>query len=140
MAVHEETDDGILILDASECRRLLAPGGVGCLGVPGDGAPVLRPVNFAIHDGALVVRTGEGPILDAAARGDHAAFETDGIDRLEHTGWSVVVTGRISELPADDATLALPLRAWASGRRDRFVGISLDHVSGRQIPAGRGNR
>ncbi len=140
MVDHEETEDGILVLDERECRRLLAPGGVGCLGLPGTGAPILRPVNFALHDEALVVRTGEGPILDAALRGDAAAFETDGIDRLEHTGWSVLVTGRIAALPTDETTLALPLRAWASGRRDRFVAIQLEEVSGRRIPPGRGNR
>ena len=136
----DETPAGIREIDDEECRRLLARGGVGRVGLPGDGAPILRPVNFVVHDGALVVLTGEGVILDAARRGDPAAFETDGIDPLEHTGWSVIVTGRIAELPSDEAMQGLPLRAWASGQRDRYVGISLDEITGRRIPPGQGNR
>lgn len=134
------TTEGIEILDPAECHRLLGLGGVGCLGLPTTGAPILRPVNFVVCDGAIVLRTGEGPILEAARRGALVAFETDDIDRLEHTGWSVIVEGALAELPTDEATLGLPLRAWASGRRDRFVGIVPTEVSGRRIPPGRGNR
>jgi len=115
-------------------------GGVGCLGMPGPGAPILRPVNFALDGEALIVRTGEGTILDAARRGDPASFELDGIDRLEHTGWSILVTGVLAERPTDEAHLRLALRPWASGQRDRFVSLSLDEVVGRRIPSGQGNR
>lgn len=129
-------------LDADECRRLLAAGGVGRLAVRGGegDAPKLRPVNFVLKADQLVVRTGHGTILSAARRGDPASFEIDGIDPLEHTGWSVVVVGKLSELPTDDAHLALPLRPWASGQKDRFAGLSLERVSGMRIPSGRGNR
>lgn len=138
----DTTAEGLDILGAAECRRLLAEAGVGCLALPGDGAaaPELRPVNFVLHGDALVVRTGESRILEAARRGDPVAFEIDGIDRVEHTGWSVIVTGKISEHAADQATRALPLRAWGSGAKDHFVSIPLESVSGRRIPAGRGNR
>lgn len=126
--------------DAAECRRYLDEGGVGRLAMRGAGAPELRPVNFALRGETVIVRTGDGSILAAARRGETAGFEIDGIDRLEHTGWSVVVTGKLSELPSDAENLALPLRPWASGRNDRFVGLSLDRVSGMRIPPGRGNR
>jgi nitroimidazol reductase NimA-like FMN-containing flavoprotein (pyridoxamine 5'-phosphate oxidase superfamily) len=137
---HETDAAGIEVLGPDECRRTLTAGGVGCLGIPGSGEPILRPVNFVLHGDALVVRTAEGPILSAARRGDKASLEVHDIDRLEHTGWSVIVTGPMRELPTDAATLALPLRPWASGRKDRFVSIALDTVSGRRIPPGRGNR
>lgn len=127
-------------LAADECRRLLGNGGVGCIGLASAQAPVLRPVNFALHAGAIVVRTGEGRILEAAARGDAAAFVVDAADHLEHTGWSVIAEGRLSVLPTDEVTLGLPLRAWADGTKDRFVSLSLDQLSGRRIPAGRGKR
>jgi len=136
----ETTVDGLEIMSTSECRRLLSEAGVGCLALPGTNAPELRPVNFALHGEALLVRTGEGRILQAAQRGDAVSFEIDGIDRVEHTGWSVIVAGKISERPTDEATLALPLRAWGSGKKDRFVSISLGMVSGRRIAPGRGNR
>lgn len=126
--------------DDRECRRRLADGGVGRLAMRGTGAPELRPVNFVLRGDEIVIRTGEGMILEAARRGDAASFEIDGIDPLEHTGWSVVVVGKLAERPTDDDHLRLPLRPWASGRKDRFVGLSLERLSGLRIPAGRGNR
>ena len=108
--------------------------------MPGDGAPDLRPVNYVLDGDAVVVRTGEGRILEAARRGDAVALEIDQVDRLEHTGWSVIVSGTLVERGADPATRALPLRPWGSGGKDRFVSLSLESVSGRRIPPGRGNR
>jgi len=52
----------------------------------------------------------------------------------------VVVVGGLKELAADDTTAKLPLRAWASGQKDRFVALALEEVSGLRIPSGRGNR
>jgi nitroimidazol reductase NimA-like FMN-containing flavoprotein (pyridoxamine 5'-phosphate oxidase superfamily) len=130
---------GLEILSVDECRRLLAHEGLGRLGLPGPDAPLLRPVNFVLHDDTLVVRTGPGRILTAAQRGDPAALEIDGIDRVEHTGWSVIATGKLSELAADGQARALRLRPWAAGGRDRYVALSLESVSGRRIPIGRGS-
>jgi nitroimidazol reductase NimA-like FMN-containing flavoprotein (pyridoxamine 5'-phosphate oxidase superfamily) len=127
-------------LDPAECRRLLGRGGVGRLALRGSEAPEIRPVNFALVGDRLIVRTGDGSILAAARAGEAAGFEIDEIDRLEHTGFSVVARGRLSVLPSDASLLALPVRPWASGLKDRFVGLSLEHVSGLRIPPGRGNR
>ncbi len=128
------------VFDAAECRHHLTAGGVGRVALKGADAPEIRPVNFLLRDDEIVIRTGDGAILEAARRGEAAAFEIDGIDPLEHTGWSVVVTGKLGERPTDDALLALPLRPWASGQKDRFVALSLGRVSGLRIPPGRGNR
>ena len=128
------------VFDPARCRHWLSEGGIGRLALRGSDAPEIRPVNFALCGEQLVIRTGEGLILHAARQGEAAGFEIDGIDPLEHTGWSVVVVGKLCELPSDDAHLALPLRPWASGQKDRFVGMSLDRVSGMRIPSGRGNR
>lgn len=106
-------------------------------GERGDQAPELRPVNFALRNDALLIRTGDGSILDAAREGRAASFEIDGIDPFEHTGWSVIVVGRLCERVSDSH---VALRAWASGRKDKLVGLSLDRVTGIRIPPGRGNR
>jgi len=136
----EEHENPLLVLPRQECLRLLRAGGVGCIGLPSSGAPLLRPVNFTLQGDALVIRTGEGRILDAARRLDLVSLEIQDVDRLEHTGWSVLVSGKLAELPSDALTAALPLRAWASGRKDRLVALTLDEVSGLRIPPGRGNR
>lgn len=128
-------------LEPDDCRRLLDRGGVGRLAIHSEGAPELRPVNFVRRGDALIVRTGGGGrILAAAERTEAAAFEIDGVDPLEHTGWSVVVTGKLRALTPDPELLDLPLRPWASGVKDLFVALSLDRVTGLRIPSGRGNR
>ena len=126
-------------LSRSECLLRLRSGGVGRIALAGEGAPILRPVNFALHEGHVLIRTGEGSILEAARQRTPASFEIDGIDPVEHTGWSVVACGKLRghEGPGD---LVPPLRAWASGRKDRLVVIQIDALSGLRIPAGRGNR
>lgn len=128
------------VLGTEECHRLLREGGVGRVAFPGKESPVLRPVNFLLVEPRLIIRTGEGMILEAGRRGLPASFEIDGVDPLEHTGWSVVVVGKIAIHPREDALGALPLRAWASGQKSRHVMISLDAISGLQIPSGKGNR
>jgi len=136
----DSTPEGLEILTEDECQRLLDGAGIGRLAMPGRGAPEVRPVNFVLDDDVVIVRTGEGRILEAARQRAAVALEIDEIDRVEHTGWSVIVTGTMSERSNDESTRALPLRAWGSGQKDRFVAISLDAVSGRRIPPGRGNR
>ena len=134
----EIAPDGLLVLEPDECRRLLDRGGIGRLALPGASAPELRPVNFLLEGDAVVMRTGDGVILAAARRGDAVAFEIDAIDPLEHTGWSVLVTGKLTERAADAATRALPLRAWAPNPKDRYVSLALESVSGRRLPGAKG--
>ena len=135
-----ETAPELRSLSLRECRRRLEEGGIARVAIHTGKAPLLRPVNFLAREDHLVVRTGEGAILAAARRREPASLEIDGIDPLEHTGWSVIVVGTLLELPDDEARRHLPLRPWASGLKDRFVALSLDEISGIAIPAGRGNR
>ena len=56
-------------------------------------------------------------------------------------GWSVAVTGIATEV-TDPAVVAelrlLPFTRWVRSEHDRYVGISLDLVSGRRIGDGNG--
>jgi 1-acyl-sn-glycerol-3-phosphate acyltransferase len=65
------------ILSLAECERLLTAGGVGILAVGRGEAPVLRPVNFAVHERSVWLRTGEGRI-----RGREAAVRL--LNRQQH--------------------------------------------------------
>lgn len=125
--------DGLEPLSSAECARRLSAGGVGILAMGGTPAPVLRPVNFALHEGWLLMRTGEGRILEAAARGEAASFVVSDVDRLEHTGWSVVVSGKLATREANDALRRVALRPWARAEKPNFVALSLDEVSGRRL-------
>lgn len=130
-------DEGLEILDESECRRLLGRCSVGRVGVSVGALPAIFPVNYRLIGDAIVFRTGRGTKYDAATRGAVVAFEVDGgLDALYHEGWSVLVVGDAVEVtdPNEAERLAglLPT-PWAEGQRDRVVQVSLELVSGRRI-------
>lgn len=127
---------GLVVLDRDECFRLLGAAGVGRVAVVDGGRPVIFPVNYAVHDEEILIRTAGGTKLDAAARGQQVAFEIDSADPLYHTGWSVLVRGRCEEV-TDPARLAeierLPLRPWAAGEKNHVIAIRAESVTGRRI-------
>jgi len=126
-------EDGMEELALAECQSRLQEGGVGILALVGEGAPLLRPVNFVVQEGRIVIRTGEGRIFDAARDAEPASFVISEVDRFEHTGWSVVVTGRLESCESLDELVDLPLRPWARATKDRFVALAIAEVSGRRI-------
>ena len=129
----DDGGDGTRILSDEECTKLLDRPGVGVLALCGVEAPVLRPVNFACDGGQVVIRTGEGQILSAAQGGEPASFVISTVDAFEHTGRSVVVTGRLHERLPDDDVEGLPLRPWVRSPKHHFVALTMDTVSGREI-------
>lgn len=130
-------------IDPDECWRLLETRELGRLGFTAhSGRPVILPVNYAITDGTIVVRSGRGPKLEAARRGDLVAFEVDEIDLDTRVGWSVAITGRARWVrdPRELAHVAsLDLMTWAAGPRDEVIAVHPIHVGGRRLqPAGDG--
>ena len=131
-----ELANGLEVLDPTECRRLLVSVPIGRIVFTDQAMPAVQPVNFLVHNGAIIVRTGEGSKLAAASRDAVVAFEVDQIDPEYHTGWSVVVVGHAHEV-TDQAgrheLLGLPLRPWASGVRDHVIRIPIEVIYGRRI-------
>jgi nitroimidazol reductase NimA-like FMN-containing flavoprotein (pyridoxamine 5'-phosphate oxidase superfamily) len=125
-------DAGLEVLDDADCIRLLEAGGVGRVALPGE-PPVVRPVNFVLDGRRVVVRTSAGSLWNAARTAPLVTFEIDAARNVDHRGWSVIASGRLSTLETDDDVLALPLRAWAPKGRDRFVAITISALSGRQL-------
>lgn len=128
--------NGLEVLTRTECLRLLSSRHVGRVGVSIEALPVVLPVNYAVMDGDIVVRSGPGTKLDAALAGAVVAFEVDLVDEASETGWSVLVQG-VATVIAEPAVLAqaqsLSLRPWAGGPKDHFVRISSEHMSGRRL-------
>ena len=88
---------GLEELGRDDCLQFLARAPLGRLGVVVGGRPLVFPVNFTLDGDAVILRTDEGTKLHAARNGP-VAFECDGIDRLYHTGWSVLVRGVAKEV------------------------------------------
>jgi nitroimidazol reductase NimA-like FMN-containing flavoprotein (pyridoxamine 5'-phosphate oxidase superfamily) len=129
-------------LDEAECLRLIAPGGVGRLAFPGRFDLTVLPVNYVLHDGAILFRTVAAGSTDEDLRTgiEHAeyrvAFEVDDFDTKTHEGWSVLIQGPAHHLddPAEKAgAVAAGVEPWAGGEREHFIGITPVRVTGRRI-------
>jgi uncharacterized protein len=127
---------GLEILSRDDSLCLLGSVPVGRVVFTDRALPAVQPVNFVLHDGTVVFRTGAGSKLAAATREAIVAFQADCFDRDSETGWSVSVVGP-SQVVTDEAELEqlrqLPLRPWAPTRRDHFIRIALTHVTGRRL-------
>ncbi|MBJ19684.1 MAG: pyridoxamine 5'-phosphate oxidase family protein [bacterium] len=133
----EWSADGMEILEQPECEGFLKRAGVGLLAMAGVAAPVVRPVNFAVHEDYILIRTGEGQILDAACAAEAASFVITDVDRFEHSGWSVVVVGTLMERSSLGDVEDVPLRPWSKADKHHFVGLSIQDISGRRLAAAR---
>ena len=94
-------------LDEDECLRLIAPGGIGRLVYAGRYDLTVLPVNYKMHNGAILFRTAQAGATDEDLRTGiaHAeyrvAFEVDDIDYGAREGWSVLVQGPAHHLDSD---------------------------------------
>lgn len=126
---------GLGVLNEPTCRRLLEIERVGRLGLSVDSLPVILPVNYVVHNSAIVFRSEDGVKVRAARRRSVACFEVDGFDRFEHSGWSVLATGRLSLIPdarAEDYR-ELPVEPWGLSGESHFIELSIELLSGRCI-------
>ncbi|MBJ7339214.1 pyridoxamine 5'-phosphate oxidase family protein [Mycolicibacterium sp.] len=95
--------------------------------------PEIFPVNFAVQQHTILLRTAEGTKLLHAMSNGHVAFEVDGYNAEQ--GWSVVVKGRAyvlgaSELAEAERGQVLP---WTTTFKDRFIRIVPTEISGRRF-------
>ena len=123
-------------LSRGECLRLLSGQTIGRLALTARALPTILPVNYWFDGRAIYVRTNRGSKLDAAMRDAVVAFEVDEVDAVEHTGWSVVVTG-VATVVTDEAELErlrhAPIARWAPEWEGYVLSISLELVSGRRL-------
>jgi transcriptional regulator with XRE-family HTH domain len=123
-------------VDRFECLQLLAPGGIGRIAYTTSDGPMILPVNFGLAPDGVVFRTAvDSPLASQA--GHLVAFEGDGVDEVKSEGWSVVVVGALRKV-TDEAEVDLlagwtGVESWAGSRRDTYLCVGLDRVSGRMI-------
>jgi nitroimidazol reductase NimA-like FMN-containing flavoprotein (pyridoxamine 5'-phosphate oxidase superfamily) len=128
-------------LDEDRCLGLIAPGGIGRIAYTSRFGPVVLPVNYVLHDGAIVFRTAEHGPLDEDLRTGIAdadyvvAFEIDNIDLAGQQGWSVLIQGPAHHVTdADQDTVSgADVQPWVPGDKQLFVRIGISRVTGRRI-------
>lgn len=123
-------------LDRGESLRLLASVPVGRLIFTVNALPAVRPMNFTVVDGLIVLRTGAGTTVARHVDGDIVVFQADELDAATNSGWSVAFTGRAALVTDPEAAAryrAVPLIPCAPGTRDQFVTITTELAEGIRV-------
>lgn len=132
----------IEVLDEAECLRLIAPGGIGRIAYSGRFGQAILPVNYKLHDGAIVFRTALRGALDEdlqtgiGAAEYRVAFEIDELDLPARQGWSVLIQGPAHRVESESErafALEACVENWAPGDRELFVRIVPSRITGRRI-------
>ncbi|MFV8229122.1 pyridoxamine 5'-phosphate oxidase family protein [Mycolicibacterium fortuitum] len=124
------------ILTRRQCMDLLEGVRVGRLVFTEDALPAVQPVNFRVWHDDVVIRVAGGPKLIAATDHQVVAFQADELDPDLRTGWSVTIVGHAEHITDVDEQVEVAgtfVQPWAEGRRDHFVRIRSEKVTGRQL-------
>ena len=127
-------------LTPPQCRGYLGTGGVGRMVFAGPRGPEAIPVNYAMLDGDIVLRTGGHTVLAGHAERTPVSFEVDRLDEALAEGWSILARGVAQTVtaPAELETVrSLGLEPWVGGDKDMYLRITVTDMTGRRIRAGR---
>jgi hypothetical protein len=129
--------NNLIELTVDECLELLNAGVVGRVAMSTPMGPRIVPVNYAMHDDAIVFRTAPYSELGTYGWNTDLAFEIDHLDYEKHQGWSVVAVGK-SELVEDPEELheiqsGWDPSPWVGGRRHLYLKLRWRDVTGRRI-------
>jgi len=120
----------------AECYRLLGPRGIGRIAFGTASGLAVLPVNYAVTEATIVIRTGGGSLIGVHGDGP-ASFEADHFDLELGQGWSVLVRGDAHRVlqPGELQNLreGCDLRPWPAGEHDLFVRIVPSQITGRRI-------
>jgi hypothetical protein len=132
-------------LDEAECLRLISPGGIGRIVYMGRYGLTVLPVNYKLHDGSILFRTGQdSPTGEDLQTGiAHAeyqvAFEIDNIDPAAHEGWSVLIHGPAHQMTTDTERALVEesgVEPWGPGPKELAIRITPDRIAGRRLRRG----
>jgi transcriptional regulator with XRE-family HTH domain len=123
-------------LTTQECWDRLGTHGIGRIGLSARPGPLVLPVNYTVDGRTVVYRTN--PAAAAAPEpGSGVSFETDHIDEERSSGWSVLLVGHAEAVTDPETVRRLDGQPgsspWAGGRRDRWIRVLPEAVSGRVI-------
>jgi nitroimidazol reductase NimA-like FMN-containing flavoprotein (pyridoxamine 5'-phosphate oxidase superfamily) len=127
-------------LSHAECEQLLRAGLVGRIAACTPDGPHIVPVNYAVVDDAVVLRTTAYSLLGSHAKGSVLALEVDHFDYENQRGWSVVARGRTEPVidtdQLDKVRRSWDPTPWASGRRSLYLRMRWSELTGRRLGQG----
>jgi nitroimidazol reductase NimA-like FMN-containing flavoprotein (pyridoxamine 5'-phosphate oxidase superfamily) len=116
-----------------DCLQLLESCQVGRIAFTDLDGPVVLPVNYSIHEGAVLVATATGSSLHSHAAGAPVAFEVDDVDEFNEGGASVLVRGLASKVPFDGFPEDSRPYPWPEGPREVLLRIDPTQITGRRL-------
>jgi nitroimidazol reductase NimA-like FMN-containing flavoprotein (pyridoxamine 5'-phosphate oxidase superfamily) len=128
---------GMEVLDAHECRVLLAAGRIGRIAFQYEGEVMIFPITYYMDSSRVCFRSAIGAKLDAALDRRAVAFEIDGFDETARTGWSVIVKGQLGEVVEGSRIAALDEAGappWLNSEGMRWMEVIAAEISGRRLP------
>jgi hypothetical protein len=127
-------DAGLVVLDAAQCRDLLAEGRIGRLVYTEGGLPMVALNEFVLDGDSILFTTRNSDKRRAAERGDVVAFEVDSLDADQRMRWIVTVAGHLSLVPAEDAD-TLTVHPWFPGAvAPEPIRLLIEVLHGRRVP------
>jgi len=145
MSVHTSgAPDGPVLehLDGAECLRLISPGGIGRIAYMGRYGLTVLPVNYKLHDGAIMFRTAQDSptgedLQTGIAHAEYSvAFEIDDIDPVRREGWSVLIHGPAHPMTTDAERASVEesgVVPWPGGEKERAIRITPNRITGRRL-------
>jgi nitroimidazol reductase NimA-like FMN-containing flavoprotein (pyridoxamine 5'-phosphate oxidase superfamily) len=139
---HEHTPPVTDELSQDQCLDLAATAEVGRIAYHGRYGLEVVPVNYRLHEQAIVFRTavagtiGEDLRTGIANADYHVAFEIDAIDKTRREGWSVLIQGPAHHIddPAERALLQqADVQPWPGGEHEQFIRITPARITGRRL-------
>jgi nitroimidazol reductase NimA-like FMN-containing flavoprotein (pyridoxamine 5'-phosphate oxidase superfamily) len=129
---HPEAGEWVSELSAAECMTLLGTSGLGRLISNVREVIDVFPLNYAVVEGEIILRTAEGSKLVELTIHPEVLFEVDEVGPV--SAWSVVVRGRarVLDSAADLARAeAAAIEVLTPVPRSVFVSIDPSSLSGR---------
>ncbi|MGI8752066.1 MAG: DNA methyltransferase [Acidimicrobiales bacterium] len=129
--------NSVEILSRAECLSLLAGRPVGRVALTAKRLPTILPVRYGLSGQDVVFAAGIGSPSVAAAHESVIAFEADGGDVADGSGWTVLALGvsrRVDERDADWQTIsALGLHRCGDRHAAPVMRVATDRLCGRRL-------
>jgi len=120
--------NGLRILSADQCLRLLRTAHVGRVALSHNAIPTILPVLYRVSHQAVTFRASGGLLATAARQCHVVCFEADFAGPGDEELWSVLVVGQLGHcVSADDAGLPFA----DTGSAGEMVALSTVLISGR---------
>jgi nitroimidazol reductase NimA-like FMN-containing flavoprotein (pyridoxamine 5'-phosphate oxidase superfamily) len=125
-------------LTVEDCYALVAGQQVGRLVYLDDLGPLAVPVNYVLAGKDVIFRSEANAHL-AAATQPFVSFEVDHVSQDDHSGWSVLLRGKLEMVDIDDAAAlihsmegAVPA-PWAAAVHNTWLRLVPSIVTGRRL-------